>query len=430
MIFPYKTYVVELDGQIFQYTEGRLTPIQRYHDLPGDCLLITDLQEGVAKTMTVEAPIRYVELMVRRRLQESGEFEEPVTILTHWKKPRGKNTSDIFFTAVPTRLHLYYTEQLGESSNSVVVFPIYTLLYNTLAHLRSRKPVALVFQHGRFADLLIGTHKRIYYAIRCTAFDVSHEQLLALWETVRGEIRMVADEHRINITRIHLLDWIDSGPLPQWDEEAGLDVMPLDGGELFLEETVLSTSFFSAASNLSTFQSISKFKEKLFYATTAWAPALALLVLIMATGFWGSGIYLSGRSETLGAQTKALEREYNEIRSEIPVLSPAQDYRPTLDFVKELAAFKKMPDYKQVIADLSEAMSTGMTLEILKLTYTADELQLELFGPIKVPFNQAHVDYQRFLKIIGQKGYIVTESRFDTVIDESQILVRLKKRWV
>lgn len=430
MIFPHKKYVVELDGQLFQFNGNRLTPIQYHHDLPWDCFLITDMQESQAKTMTVEAPARYAELMVRRRLQESGEFEEPVTIMTHWKKSRGKNTTDIFFTAVPTRLSLYYTEQMSEGSHSLVVFPIYTMLYNILKRLRARKPVALVFQHGRFADLLVGSHKRVYYAIRCTAFDVSHEQLLSLWETVRGEIQIVENEHRIKISRIHTLDWIDSGPLPIWDEKEGIELRPLGAQELFLEGTALSTSFFASAGHLSTFQSISALKEKLFHASATWGPALVLVILLTAAGFWGTGLYLSNKTERLGVQTKVLDQEYNRLRSEIPILSPPQDYRPTLDFIGKLAAYDGMPNYKHVIEDLAEAMSRGMTLDVLKLTYTADQLQLELFCPIKVPFEQAHAGYQRFLNIISQKGYSITDSRFDTVIDESQILVHLTKRRV
>jgi hypothetical protein len=56
-------------------------------------------------------------------------------------------------------------------------------------------------------------------------------------------------------------------------------------------------------------------------------------------------------------------------------------------------------------------------------------LKLELYGPIKAPFNQAHAAYQRFIKIVTQKGYAISESKFDTVIDESKILVRLVKKW-
>jgi hypothetical protein len=74
-------------------------------------------------------------------------------------------------------------------------------------------------------------------------------------------------------------------------------------------------------------------------------------------------------------------------------------------------------------------MSTGMMLEVLDLTYSINELKLELYGTIKAPFNQAHASYQRFLKIVQQKGYAIVESDFDTVIDESKLLIRLEKKW-
>ena len=430
MIFPSKKKcVVELDGQTFQYEEGQLSLLSDFGDLSEECFLITDMRESIAKTMTVEAPVRYAELMVRRRLQEAGEFEEPVTIVTHWKKARGKNTTDIFFTAVPTRLSLYYTENLCEGPHAVVVFPIHTLLYNTLKRLKSKKPVALVFQHGRFADLLVGTYRRIYYAVRCTAFDDSHEQLLALWESVRSEIQMAESEHRLKIARMVVLDWIDSGPLPQWDDQVDIDLIAFTADKLWSQEGLRSTSFFAFSKKLSVFQSISPLKEKLFWAASIWTPAITLFLLLTTFGLWGGGLYFSNRTEELITRKEALRKEYSQLRSNLPVLSSGKDYKPTLNFIKGLTAYENIPSYKQVIADLAAAMSTSMILEVLNLTYSANELKLELYGPIKAPFNQAHAAYQRFIKIVTQKGYAISESKFDTVIDESKILVRLVKKW-
>lgn len=424
-----KICAVELDGQLFSYENDRLAPIEDLDDLRGNRFLISDLKEGIAKTMTVEAPVRFVELMVRRRLQEAGEFEEPVTVLTHWKRARGKNTTDIFFTAIPSRLSHYYTEQMAEGLHAVMVFPIYSVLFHVVKRLRSSKAVALVFQHGRFADLLIASSRRVYYAIRCTAFDATREQLLALWESVLAEIHMVEKEQRIKITKVHAMDWIDSGPLPNWDEKAGIELIALPSKELVLEPAALSTSFFTATSNLPVFQSISSLKEKIFFKAAAWAPALILIVLLTALGLFGAGFYLSGHSKALAEHVEDLTQQYARTRMEMPVLSSAVAYRSTLDFVKELAEIRAMPDYKTVIADLSEAMSIGMQLDVLKLTYSATEVQLELFGPIRLPFDQAHEGYQRFLKITAQKGYQIIESRFDTVIDQSKIQIRMVKRW-
>ncbi len=429
MIFTPRQYVVELDGQTFQFKENRLLPIESIDAVEGDRYLITDMQEAISKTMTMDAPARYVELMIRRKLQESGEFEEPVTVLTHWKKARSKNSTDVFFTAVPTRLSVFYTEQVSENSDSVLVFPIYTLLYNTLKRFASKKPVALVFQHGRFADVIIGNSRRIYYAIRCTAFDISWEQLLTLWETVRGEIEMAEGEHRIKIPRVYALNWIDSVPLPKWDDNGGRSLIPLPASDLLLEESTLSISFFESVRKLPLSQSISSITEKLFYGAALWTRVLTGIIFLTALILLGTSFYFNYRTKDITARMGRLEAQYHQIRSQMPVLSSAVDYQPTLKFIKELSTYPKIPHYKQVISDLNDAMSVGMTLEVLKLTYLASELQLELFGPIEAPFEKAHAGYQRFLKVIHQRGYIVVESKFDTVIDHSEIMVRLVKRW-
>ncbi|MGD9211378.1 MAG: hypothetical protein PVI90_11405, partial [Desulfobacteraceae bacterium] len=218
-------------------------------------------------------------------------------------------------------------------------------------------------------------------------------------------------------------------PLPQWTDEVGRKLIPLPEVDLFLEQETLSLSFFPAVGKLSAFQSISNIKEKLLFKASAWTWILTFLLLIVSLGLLGTGGYLAKSTQELENRTKALEKQYSKVNSSIPVLSSAVTYRSTLNFIEELARNKKAPDYKEILSDLATAIPEGMRLEVLKLNYSPTELKLELFGPIKAPFDQAHNGYQEFLKITGQKGYKIIESRFDTVIDESQMFVHMVKRW-
>ena len=210
------SHAVELDGRTYGIRGREIEQIEDIKDLSGARLLVTDMQDGISHIMTVEAPLKYAELVVQRKLQESGEFKEPVNIITHWKKKRGKNLTEIFFTAVPVHVARYYFEQLREREEALLVFPLYFALFEMLTQLRIHEPVGVVFQHHRFAELLIGTPKQMYYANRCVAFDTSDEQIQALWETVLSEIKTVEDDHRIKIEKIFSLNWINSGPAPQW----------------------------------------------------------------------------------------------------------------------------------------------------------------------------------------------------------------------
>ncbi len=214
-----KQYGIELEGETFSFSERSLEQIYDLDDIKGDMWLVSDMKESISRTMTVEAPAKYAEVTVRKRLQETGEFDEPVSIITHWKKKKGKNTTDIFFTALPTRIFYQYFDWIREHEDSIVLFPLFSVLYSVLKKLRSKEPVAVIFQHNRFADLIIGTKKRVYYANRCVAFDESEDQIFALWDTVGKDIKAAEAENRIKVTRVFRLSWLKSKIEPEWPEE-------------------------------------------------------------------------------------------------------------------------------------------------------------------------------------------------------------------
>jgi len=49
--------------------------------------------------MTVEVEPKYAELIVDRKLRESGDFDESVTVITHQKKRKGSKTTVFFYSA-------------------------------------------------------------------------------------------------------------------------------------------------------------------------------------------------------------------------------------------------------------------------------------------------------------------------------------------
>ena len=70
-----------------------------------------------------------------------------------------------------------------------------------------------------------------------------------------------------------------------------------------------------------------------------------------------------------------------------------------------------------------------MVLEVLKIDYADQAVNLEFFGRTLAPFDEAHNGYQHFLQTIKAKEYLVVDSRFETEIKESQLLIKLKKRF-
>jgi len=91
-----KQYAIELDGLTYSFSGDQLKQVVDLKDIKKDTWLITDMQEAISRTMTVDAAKRYVDVIVRKKLQELGEFDDSVSVLTHWKKKRGANTTESY----------------------------------------------------------------------------------------------------------------------------------------------------------------------------------------------------------------------------------------------------------------------------------------------------------------------------------------------
>jgi len=429
MVRDSRKYAIEIDGILYYLSENRLEQIVELSDIDGDKWFISDMQETITRTMTIEAPVRYAEVMVRKNLQESGEFAEPVSIITHWKKKKGRSTTDIFFTALPTRLFYRYSEQIKEHEDSVLLFPLFSSLHYVLRHMRHRNPAAVVFQHSRFADVIIGTKQRIYYANRCVAFDTSDEQISTLWSTVKSEIKTIESENRIKVEKICFLNWVDSGGEPEWDEDIESKFYSFEEEAIHFNEKKYDLSFIPAIKMLSGVKGISSRTEKTLYYTRKWAPCLNALFFLAGLLLLGGYFWFNQKVDFIQKDIAALEgKKASLIQMRAKQEVPHIEHQETFSFVNDLDFYQRAPSYKEVINDMSAALSSDMKLDILKMDYSKNDVTIEIFGTVKASFGMAYKGYQVFIKTLTKKGYIVKESRFNTEISNSEFYLTFKKR--
>jgi hypothetical protein len=420
-------YVVELDGTTYRWTTDGMCRMGGTDHQSGDRWLVTDMQTSVSRVMTVEAPAKYADVVVRKKLQETGEFDEPVAIITHWKKKRSKNATDVFFTAVPSQLHKNYVDRLTDADDCVMLVPLYAYLYAVQKHYKSKDPIAVVFQHDRFAELLVGSLRRVYYASRCTAFDTSDEQIRSLWDIVRATIQTTEQEMGIKVARLCVLGGFDGNNLQQADHFGNNGVhseqIAADPDDCRTEQL----SFAGALMLLCGSDSASPPVEKAYYYARRLAPYLwsIFLLAFLATG--GAYFAFESKSSQLARQIETLQHQVINTRIQPAVKIPGEDYQATLKFVSELAGARRIPSYKQMINEISDAVYSHMIVEVLKIDYAGGQIRLEIFGSIHAPFDQAHGSYRQFLDSIKQRGYTVVESRFDTNISESNIILQLRR---
>jgi hypothetical protein len=424
-----KQYVIELDGVLYHLKGNHLKQIADIKESNGEFRFITGMQKTISRTIAVEAPVKYAEFVVRKRLQESGDFDEPVKVLTHWKKKRGKNTTDIFFTALPARNYYAYLEKIRENEDGILMLPLYEFLYNVLKQIHPKNPVAVVFQHGRFVDLIIGNKKQIYYSNRCVAFDMSDEQISALWDAIRTDIQTAQTENKIKVNKVYQLNWIDSRDYPEQTENEEYESFNLEEESLFFNNEAYQNSFSMALKSRAGSGGISPGVEKIYHYTQKWTASLNILLFVFLLAVSGGFFLCQKKTDMLERELKQLNHQATMLQSENALNAiPLKTYKETVGFIKGLVYDKDVPSYLHVMNNVANGLSPDMETEILKIDYTPNAMSLEIFGKIRTAFNTAHKGYQQFVSFMKSKGYTVVENRFDTDINDSKFLVKFTKR--
>lgn len=423
-------YAVELDGNYMVGQKGRLQRADSLRSLKGDYLLFSDLQGAISRTMAVESDIRYAELMLSRKLQEAGEFDEPVSIITHWKKKRGKNTTDISFTALPSRRYFQYLDQVSQHPSHLMVLPLFSMLWDVLRRRARRRPAAVVFQHDRFADLMVGTANRVWYAGRAVAFDNSDEQIRSLWDTVRTDIRTVGDEHHQSIDTLYAVTWIDSATLPQWPESEGLSIVALDTDAIVCDGESCQASLPGLIHAGLARPALAPAKEKMLFGARRLLPYLNILLLLAAVAGIAAGIWYQHQGNMLQQVFEQLQARADRIRAQVPASFESRastDYEATVEFIDQLWASRRLPTYQQVLNDFSMGTDTTLQVKNLKADYKDARVEVDAFGTMGASFEASYTAYQRLLSQLRRRGYRVLEERFDTRIRNSDFTLKLVK---
>ena len=340
-------YAVELDGSLSICVRGELQPLDGLRRIDGDCRVVSDLQGAIARTMTVEADRRYVELMISKKMQESGEFDEPVTVISHWKKKRARNTTDIFFTALPTKNYYQYLELVKESRDHLVLLPLQSVLLETLRQKSGHGPTAVVFQHDRFADVIVGTQDKVWYANRAVAFDTSQEQIQNLWETIRTDIHAAANDHRQSIHKIHVLTWTTSQSLPQWTDPEAPELVRMDEQAVQDDDKVQMVSLPAMVQATSGGQAVATGLEKTFYGARRALPYVNILLLLLTLVFTAGGLWYRHQAIELQHQINGLQADTARINKHSPADVSLANFAPVLKFLEELQDARSLPGYGQ-----------------------------------------------------------------------------------
>ncbi len=420
-------YAVELDGDLSVCIQGQLNALDDLRRIKGDCRVLSDLQGAVARTMTVEADKRYVELMISKKFQETGEFDEPVTVITHWKKKQGKNSTDIFFTALPSKRYHQYLELVREHKDHLLLFPLQSVLLTTLRKNCDDCPSAVVFQHDRFADVIVGTRHKVWYANRVVAFDTSTEQIESLWETIRTDIHAVGLEYRQSVKRIFVVTWVGSQPLPQWTDAEAPELIPVDEEAVTLASQPMQASLPVMMQVTKTGEAIATSTDKLCYGAKRLVPYLNMLLIFLALACAIGGLWYQHRAADLKQQIATLQQNAFGLKDRATGGYTPVEYQPTLAFLDQLWTARSLPGYGQLLHDIAAGLGSELQLEIFKADYNESKVEIEAFGTARAPFDISYKAYQRLQQQLHRRGYVILSERFDTQISRSDFMIRFAK---
>ncbi len=421
-----KQFVIELDGAIYRCSGSTIEQIADIDDIDGDIRFISDCQGAISRTQTTEAPCKYAEVMIRKQLQEAGEFDEPISVITHWKKKKAANATDIFFSALPARLYYQYLDRTKTREDCTIFLPLYAVILSALRNQRDSAPVAVAFQHDRFADLVIGTRKRIYYANRCVAYDATREQMASLWQTVASDIEESEKENHITIGKLLIITWLDSQVDPELPPGLTEKMVSMEEESVFFDGRERQISFLKACEEAPVSFSISGSPEKMALYSRKFLPFLNGVALLLCLLFFAGQMWSTRNVTGLRKAMEDNQKQIMQMRNlQLPALVP---YEEQLDFVKALAEYQELPSFKRLLNDIAMGIPKKTFIDVLKADYQKGALGVEVLARMELPFDKAHRGYQEFAKMITKMGYSTEKSDFQTTIHESHFVSTFKKK--
>ena len=458
--------VVQLDGVIHQLDRRRAQRLREPAEGTADKWYLTDFGGAEARILQVEAPPRYAHFVIRRRLNETGEMETSDQVVMHCRRKRGPTTTEAMFTPVPMDTYQEVLSAADEDNGQNLVFPLNELLVAALRRYASSEVAAVVFQHDRHVDLLVGRNGQPLRVTRLSAY--STEAIEALAQSVRTELENIQNESRLHIQRIIHFGWAEAGARgglsaggfggeesgdttgtqtgtstgvgqsfgvrvadhqlenvlgSEWvrvlarDLDIACLVVPprryeMDGGGSIV------TSLPAVAEQLQLSRSISPSAHLWAYRAQRAAPWTAAASWLGVALLFSATVWLGTQSAQLHAELDRVAVEGStEERQSIP--RPPDEHETIIDFVSDLAAVSTAPAIHDVLADISYAHRDPIEIASVAADYGERATPtVRVRGRIDTTFDIASERHRQFVSALETIGYRVVASEFDTEVDK------------
>ncbi|MBF0295739.1 MAG: hypothetical protein HQL96_11170 [Magnetococcales bacterium] len=461
--------IVDLDGAAHLVRRRTAETLDGLSGIKGNKWILSDFGGASARLLTVEAPIRYAEIVAQRRLLEAGDAGEHARILTHWKRARGKTTTDIFCTVVEGDRFAAYEDRAIEDGEHHLLFPVHALHHACLREYAKKSTVLVMFEHDRHVDLLLGRAGQILAVSQASLYANTPEARENLADTVGQELRaMLADIPGKLELIVHYgwqfgvetetasatgnssstggsgfssfgmatkeastsTGWAATGESTSMGKEqarlmsaewahklAKANDVPLKllkprMLEIKGQEFVV-TGIPEAVSALQVADSASPTMDRLQYRAQRTLSIATFLALLVVAGLYLGAIWLQRQTILLADEAMKLTNIGAVEALKVEPLDPV--IQKAVHFADNLSRLKVAPSLQGIMADLSASMRGKMLLDQLVIGFSDQaKASLSLKGRIKAGFQQASQEHEGFVANLISKNYKVVKSSFTT----------------
>ncbi|MBF0213496.1 MAG: hypothetical protein HQM00_08025 [Magnetococcales bacterium] len=475
-------WIMDVDGAACQVQRRMAEPLEEIASVKGNKWVITDFGGAVPRFMTIDAPVKYAEIMLQRRLQDQGEIGENARICTHWKRARGDRSTDIFFTAVEGDLLGAFEDRAREDVDHHLFFSVYAVMYACLRDFSKNRMTLLMFEHDRHVDLLLGRSGQVLAASRVSGYSNAREVKEQQVETVGHELQAMLAELHGKLELIVHSGWMrgveteaasttgfsssgrstgfsafsqfetrEAATQTGWasSESASLGkeqsrLMTVEWGqklarnfnvpikllkpklyEIKGDEFVVS-SFQEAMSHLDVGDAISPAIDRYQYLAQRLMPWMTILSLLIVSGLYLGGLWMQRQTALVNEEIQKLTDIGSAAALKVEPVDP--EFPRMVEFTDGLNRLKTASSFQGVLVDISNSMNGKVVFDQLIVEYN-DRIKavMTLKGRIKSPFAQASQEHENFVGALISRGYRVIKSDLSTDVAELLFTLKLER---
>ncbi|MEO5379022.1 MAG: hypothetical protein H7832_14770 [Magnetococcus sp. DMHC-6] len=473
--------IVEMEEQKFLLKRRTAQELVEIKEIVGDKWLLTDFKGAQPRFMSVEAPVRYADVVVRKRMLEAGEASDNSRLITHWKRARGPGTTEIFYTLIDGNHFNPYEDNSAEDPHQHLFFSVNILLYSALRHYSVKKTIAVIFEHGRHVDFVVGRDGQVFGANRISSYSETIQSKESLSESLGAELRMLHEHIQRPIEQLVYFNWLmgvedeknntgitSSRTSPSfatfggettkhktaetgWGRSDHPELSPEKtrllnsewirklagtfGAECVVqkshifdlkENAFLVTSLPELVRYLSHHQAVSNGFDRFQYQVQRILPHFIIISFMILTGFFIGGIWLQNQANALNSQIIQLQEVNPMEMKNIQPLDPS--YKNLLTFVTKMDKLKGSISLQKILTDLGQSRTKTLFLDHIIVDYDEQiQLSINLKGRIESGFEDASKDLESFLSSLRDRGFVVEKNEFSTDVSRLTFLIYLRQ---